>query len=520
MRKATTISAILFVVLLVLPIALVFFYFSINQSLTNQASVNQETITDLTANAIKIKLDKLVALSTSIASVDTLSSQMAAGNWNAAAAAARDLENSPVYYDPYIDRISIYDTQGVQQSAYPQLIGAIGTHGASGAWYQPLVAGAPFYIDHVIERLSMPRIKVFNIAVPVSYKGANVGYLNVQIPIENFLGFSVSDLSDPYTLTYIVDQNGNLISDPHGSDGNGEPVSFASVPAVGYALAGQSGVMISSGGLVQIPSLISYSPIVGYNWGIVTESPVQATFAERDSILSLIMFGIMASLFFDVIISYILWSLLMRKPIDVRRSAPQRREGFTLVELMVVIAIIAVLGVVVVLTLNPAELLRQARDSNRISDLGVLKIAVSLTLVDGATPNLASSTLGYGGCYISAVGANATTSPKCGVFAGIYTADVTSSVTNYRNINSTGWVPVNFSQLSYGSPFGELPVDPVNSLNYYYAYAASSSGYTYEIDAFMESKKYGNGGSGDVVTNDGGDNTSTLEVGNKGGLSL
>src|SRR5580704_3649915 len=63
----------------------------------------------------------------------------------------------------------------------------------------------------------------------------------------------------------------------------------------------------------------------------------------------------------------------------------KNRKGFTLIELLVVIAIIAVLAVVVVLTLNPAELLRQARDSNRISDFATLKSAIGLYSEDVST---------------------------------------------------------------------------------------------------------------------------------------
>ena len=63
----------------------------------------------------------------------------------------------------------------------------------------------------------------------------------------------------------------------------------------------------------------------------------------------------------------------------------KNRKGFTLIELLVVIAIIAVLAVVVVLTLNPAELLRQARDSNRLSDFATMKSAISLYATDVAT---------------------------------------------------------------------------------------------------------------------------------------
>jgi prepilin-type N-terminal cleavage/methylation domain-containing protein len=199
-----------------------------------------------------------------------------------------------------------------------------------------------------------------------------------------------------------------------------------------------------------------------------------------------------------------------------------KKNGFTLIELLVVIAIIAILAVVVILTLNPAELLRQSRDSQRISDLGTLKSAIGLYLVDTSAPNLASSSAGYNACYLSTTIGNGTSSAKCGVFTNTYSSgDASTTSALYRQNNSQGWLPVNFSQISYGTPLGTLPVDPVNNAIYYYAYAATSSGgYYYEIDSFMESKKYGSLGSNDVVTNDGGNNTSTYEVGTQPGLSL
>ena len=191
-------------------------------------------------------------------------------------------------------------------------------------------------------------------------------------------------------------------------------------------------------------------------------------------------------------------------------------RGFTLIELLVVIAIIAVLSVVVILALNPAELLRQSRDSNRISDFATLKSAVSLYLVDSAAPNLASSSFGgYGGCYLSTLPGFGTTSMNCGVFKNSY-SNVSTTSSTYRKTDSSGWIPVNLSGLSYGSPLGALPIDPLNNSSSYYAYAATSSGgYYFELSTFLESKKYF-----PYLLLDGGSNSSTYEVGNVSGLNL
>ncbi|MCK9187118.1 MAG: prepilin-type N-terminal cleavage/methylation domain-containing protein, partial [Candidatus Colwellbacteria bacterium] len=64
----------------------------------------------------------------------------------------------------------------------------------------------------------------------------------------------------------------------------------------------------------------------------------------------------------------------------------QNLGGFTLVELLIVIAILAVLAAAVVIVLNPAELLAQARDSQRITDMKTLKDSIDIWVVDN--PNV------------------------------------------------------------------------------------------------------------------------------------
>ncbi|MDD4784100.1 MAG: prepilin-type N-terminal cleavage/methylation domain-containing protein [Candidatus Paceibacterota bacterium] len=91
----------------------------------------------------------------------------------------------------------------------------------------------------------------------------------------------------------------------------------------------------------------------------------------------------------------------------------KNKKGFTLVELMIVIAILAILAAIVIFALNPAELFRRARDSQRMSDLRVLSSAISYYLADDSTPTLdgATNTLcagGSGSDTIFATAANTT----------------------------------------------------------------------------------------------------------------
>jgi prepilin-type N-terminal cleavage/methylation domain-containing protein len=191
------------------------------------------------------------------------------------------------------------------------------------------------------------------------------------------------------------------------------------------------------------------------------------------------------------------------------------KKGFTLIELLIVIAILAVLSVAVILTLNPAELLRQARDATRVSDLANLDNAISLYLADVQTPSLATGTapapVGYGGCYVSSL--PATSTANCGTFSGeqggpnVSPYNYTIVGSSSRAVDSTGWLPIRFTAISSGAPFGNLPVDPVNNTGYYYAYAATTS-LQYEVNATMESTKYGTGPTG-VGASDNGDASSS-----------
>ena len=190
----------------------------------------------------------------------------------------------------------------------------------------------------------------------------------------------------------------------------------------------------------------------------------------------------------------------------------ESHKGFTLIELLVVIAIVAVLSVVVILTLNPAELLRQARDSNRISDMATVRSALSLYLADVLTPVLATTTAGFG--YLHCYATNATGSCAFGFSSGGVTVYSTSTATS--SINGAGWLPVDFTQISSGAPLGNLPVDPVNTSggNCIYGYMATSSNMSFKVVAScMESRKYARGGSADVVSTDGGSYANVYEVG-------
>ncbi len=142
----------------------------------------------------------------------------------------------------------------------------------------------------------------------------------------------------------------------------------------------------------------------------------------------------------------------------------QKHRGFTLIELLVVIAIIAILSMVVILTLNPAELLRQSRDSSRVSDAATISSARGIYTTDNGG-SLGSSSVIY--ISIPDPGATSTAGDQCQNLGlpslpATYTYHCANAANN-RNIDDSGWIPINFKLISSGTPIGALPVDPVNT---------------------------------------------------------
>ncbi len=204
------------------------------------------------------------------------------------------------------------------------------------------------------------------------------------------------------------------------------------------------------------------------------------------------------------------------------------RKGFTLIELLVVIAIIAVLSVVVILTLNPAELLKQARDSNRISDMGTLKSAISLWLADvSSTANNAMGAIGMLDVSYNPGGVSSSVVPYingagCSTCYGYASTTLQGGGVGYtsstsRGINGGGWIPIIFSNISSGAPMGSEPIDPINASPTVYTYVAST-GTQFKMAAKLESSKYSFNGGSDAVSTDGGNSTSTFEGGSNPAL--
>jgi prepilin-type N-terminal cleavage/methylation domain-containing protein len=187
------------------------------------------------------------------------------------------------------------------------------------------------------------------------------------------------------------------------------------------------------------------------------------------------------------------------------------RRGFTLIELLVVIAIIAILSVVVILVLNPSELLKQSRDSNRISDLSTMNDALGIFSEDVvASLGNASTT------YISIPDpvATSTVGDQCQGLGlpslpqgGTYHCASSSTV---KNVDGTGWIPTNLQAISFRAPISNLGLDPLNTSSSRFYYSYTTNGTQYELTSNFESQKYI-----PQMTTDGGSYDGVYQVGTK-----
>lgn len=216
----------------------------------------------------------------------------------------------------------------------------------------------------------------------------------------------------------------------------------------------------------------------------------------------------------------------------------EQEKGFTLLELLIVISIIAILSVALVLVLNPAEALKKSRDAQRISDLSTMKTALGLYLTSTSSPRLDGGT--NTGCFATP-GLTAPVSPVKIWYssptsitannlmgASTYVAAATAAAVPALT-SGLGWIPVDFDSLTGGSPISNLPIDPSNALNgdgsstdgyatsiskasYFYRYACSKDPLTFEMNAILESTAY-TSGTEDKRKSDGGNNDNFYEVG-------
>ena len=161
-----------------------------------------------------------------------------------------------------------------------------------------------------------------------------------------------------------------------------------------------------------------------------------------------------------------------------------QQKGFTLIELIVVIAIIAVLAGMVMIILNPAAILEKARDTKRMEDLDTLNKVIHLAVLDGEIALQNTS----GVCPTCR--SNAAPSPGIQDIGGV-----------------TGWVKYEtIGDIGLGKFLPGLPVDPLNNDDYHYSFASTET--DFELNARLESPD-----NKHAMETDSGDDPNMYELG-------
>jgi prepilin-type N-terminal cleavage/methylation domain-containing protein len=156
-------------------------------------------------------------------------------------------------------------------------------------------------------------------------------------------------------------------------------------------------------------------------------------------------------------------------------------KSFTLIELLIVLALIAILATVLIVTIKPGTIFSRARDTKRINDLKNIERIMDVLYATESTfneLNYASSNVVYISLPDSSLTCDSWLSELPSLPSGwSYHCSVTPT-----NIDGTGWIPIPFSNFPILN-ISQLPIDPINKPPYYYSFIIGGS---YKVTAKPE----------------------------------
>ena len=149
-------------------------------------------------------------------------------------------------------------------------------------------------------------------------------------------------------------------------------------------------------------------------------------------------------------------------------------------------------------------MLRQARDSTRMGNIGTLHRTLSMFQIDRP-----GDSMGFPNRIHVSIPSD---SPTCDNL-GLPTPPPgwsyrCVSAANLRNIDNTGWIPIDFTVMPRGSPLASLPIDPVNTVASSNFYVFVTDGRTWTLASLMESERHA-----PAAARDGGTDAARFEAG-------
>jgi prepilin-type N-terminal cleavage/methylation domain-containing protein len=151
----------------------------------------------------------------------------------------------------------------------------------------------------------------------------------------------------------------------------------------------------------------------------------------------------------------------------------QYSKSFTLIELLIVLALIAILATVLILTIKPGAIFSKARDTKRINDLKNIEKIMDVLYATDQTfyeLNYASSNV----VYISLPDSSSTCGSWLSQLPSLPSGWSYRCSANPTNIDGTGWIPIPFSNFPTLN-ISQLFIDPINKPPYYYSFVVGGS---------------------------------------------
>lgn len=151
-----------------------------------------------------------------------------------------------------------------------------------------------------------------------------------------------------------------------------------------------------------------------------------------------------------------------------------KKSGFTLIEILVVIGLIALLAAIVIVAINPARQFAQGRNAQRVSNVGTVLNTIGQRMADNkGLFRLTTDTTCFAANDIPAAAISAATAAKiCKVGTTVLAADCTATDVDLRPCVVPTYVP-------------ELPVDPSGGVSC--ADAACATGYNTDYKVYKDS---------------------------------
>ncbi|MCX7589509.1 MAG: type II secretion system GspH family protein [Patescibacteria group bacterium] len=192
-----------------------------------------------------------------------------------------------------------------------------------------------------------------------------------------------------------------------------------------------------------------------------------------------------------------------------KQKINSNHKAFTLVEILIVVGIIAILFSAIVFVLNPVEVLKNSRDSQRLNDLSTLNRAINYIQANESNKFLGQNKVVYVSLPDESLSSGQTSTCSNFNLPSLPSGYSYQCVSKYdlKKNNGSGWLPIDFSNQP-AFKISTLPIDPQNNIDYYYLYSFNPQNNKFEINARLESQKQQN-----KLIEDGGDSALLYEIG-------